>query len=108
MLIYTGLAIALIAFFGLTFLNSKVFGDEPNAADVKDAENFENGVFHNQSPTEVMSPEGSFFKILKEWMNKPKDNTPLNTIQVIKTDLKNFKPDEPAIIWFGHSSYILF
>ncbi|MBU1373570.1 MAG: MBL fold metallo-hydrolase [Bacteroidetes bacterium] len=108
MLIYSGLAVALIAFFVLTFFNSLVFGAEPNVDDLKDAENFKDGVFYNQSETETMSPDGSFFKILKEWMNKSKDNIPKSIIPVVKTDLKNFKSDEPTIIWFGHSSYLLF
>jgi L-ascorbate metabolism protein UlaG (beta-lactamase superfamily) len=108
MLIYSSLAFALIAFFTLTFLNSLFFGAEPNINDLKDAENFKDGIFHNQSHTEVMSPDGSFFKILKEWINKPKDNSPQGIIPVVKTNLKTLKSDEPVIIWFGHSSYLLF
>ncbi|MBK0381678.1 MBL fold metallo-hydrolase [Pedobacter sp. SD-b] len=109
MVIYIGLAIAIVAFFFLTFLNSEVFGAQPNFKHFKEYQNFSEGVFHNQSVTEVMSDDGSFFKILKEWINRSKDNVPKNTIPIIKTDLINFNPGEqPQIIWFGHSSYLIY
>lgn len=107
MLIYTGLALAIIAFFVLSFLNTPVFGVEPNVNNLKDAENFKDGIFHNQSVTETLTNGGNFFKILKQWNNKSKDNTPKNKLPVVKTDLKNLKSEEPVIIWFGHSSYLL-
>jgi len=109
MIIYVSLAFAIIAFFILTFFNSAVFGAEPKTDKFQDYANYKEGVFHNQSVTEVMSPDGSFFKILKEWINRPKDNEPKNIIQIVKTDLKNFNPGaEPKIIWFGHSSYLIY
>src|SRR5690606_21990263 len=54
-----------------------------------------------------MRPGGSYFKTLREFLNKPKDTQPDKAIETVKTDLKNFNPTEPTIIWFGHSSYIL-
>ncbi len=109
MVFYITLAIAIIAFFILTFLNSAVFGAEPKTEKFQDYPNYKDGVFQNESVTEVMWPEGSFFKILKEWINKPKDNEPKNIIPIIKTDLINFNPgNEPKIIWFGHSSYLIY
>jgi L-ascorbate metabolism protein UlaG (beta-lactamase superfamily) len=109
MVIYISLAIAIIAFFILTFLNSAVFGAEPNKEGFKDLPNFSDGVFKNESITEFMSKDGSFIKILKEWMNKPKDNEPKNIIPIVKTNLKSFDPGfEPKIIWFGHSSYLIY
>jgi L-ascorbate metabolism protein UlaG (beta-lactamase superfamily) len=106
MLIYTGLAIAVLAFIVLSFFNAAVFGAKPNTADYENVPNFKNGVFHNQSETDAMSKDGSFFKILGEWMNKFKENEPKDIIQIIETDLKNLK-EEPSVIWFGHSSYLL-
>ena len=108
-MIYTSLIIAIIAFFILTFLNSPVFGVEPNKEEFKNLPNFNDGVFKNESNTEFMSKDGSFIKILKEWINKPKNNEPKNIIPIVKTDLKNFNPGfEPKIIWFGHSSYLIY
>ncbi len=105
---YIALAIAVFAFFILTYLNSPVFGGKLNKDDYKDAVNFKDGVFHNQSETPVMLPGTSIWAILKEQLSKPKDNRPGGTIPVVKTDLNNFNPAEPVLIWFGHSSYLLF
>ncbi|MBC7652986.1 MAG: MBL fold metallo-hydrolase [Oligoflexus sp.] len=109
MMIYTSLIIAIIAFFILTFLNSAVFGAEQNKEQFRNLPNFSDGVFKNESATEFMSKDGSFLKILKEWINKPKDNKPKNIIPIVKTDLINFNPgSELKMIWFGHSSYLIY
>lgn len=67
--------------------------------------NFRNGAFQNLSPTEVMSPDASFFKILWKFLRKPKGVEPLQPLPVIRTDLK--KLEGTAIVWFGHSSYLI-
>lgn len=107
MLIYTGLAIALVAFVVLSFLNRSVFGVEPNQSDFEHLQNFHNETFQNQSPTPMMTEDGSYPKIIKEMLNKPKDVNPAKTIKVIKTDLKSIRLTENGIAWFGHSSYLL-
>jgi L-ascorbate metabolism protein UlaG (beta-lactamase superfamily) len=107
MLMYTSLAIAVIAFFVLTYLNSSVFGAEPNEEDLKHSENFKDGVFHNQSLTEMMRPGASYLELIKDLLNKPKNNTPNNPIAVVNTDLTQISTTEPSFIWFGHSSYLL-
>lgn len=102
------LAIAIYAWY---FLGSAVFGNDPIANSnerIKNSFNYKNGAFQNQSHTEVMRPDASYFEMLKKFLNKPKETEPSQAIKTIKTDLKNFNPKEPAIIWFGHSSYILF
>ena len=106
MLIYAGLAVALLAFIVLSFFNKAVFGNKPNQADFEDASNFKDGIFHNISETTMMSEDGSFFKIMGEWFNKSEENEPKDIIPVIKSDLKNL-PQEPSLVWFGHSSYLL-
>lgn len=105
------LLIAIVAVYSWYFLSSAVFGSHPELAikeRIENSVNFKNGVFQNQSLTEVMRPEGSYFKTLREFLNKPKNTQPDQAIEIVKTDLKNFNPQEPTIIWFGHSSYILF
>lgn len=103
---YIGLAIAVIALLVLTFLNTSVFGAEPNVEDLKHSKNFKEGVFHNQSPTVMLKEGATFLKLIIDLLNKPKNNTPSEAIEVIKTDLKNLT-NEPTFIWFGHSSYLL-
>lgn len=102
---YIGLGLAIIAFFVLSFFNKAVFGGKTEIKDYAELENFKNGVFANQSETLVMSPEGNFFKILKEWLNKAPDNEPKNVLPVIKTDLKQLQDNN--LVWFGHSSYLM-
>ena len=106
MLIYTSLAIIVLAFIILSFLNTAVFGAKPNQTGFENESNFKNGIFHNLSQTQVMSKEGSFFKVLGEWLNKSKENEPKDIIPVIESDLKNL-PNNPIVTWFGHSSYLL-
>lgn len=107
MVMYIGLVIAVIALLVLTFLNNQVFGAEPNAEDLKHSPNFTDGVFHNQSPTPVMREGASYIQLVKDLLNKPKNNTPQKPLEVVKTDLKNISGSEPTFIWFGHSSYLL-
>lgn len=100
-----------LAIFAYYFLNSAVFGIDPileRSPRIKSSVNYKNGSFQNQSPTEVMRPEASYFEMLKDFFSKPKDTAPAEAIKTVKTDLKNFNPTETAIIWFGHSSYMLF
>lgn len=108
---YFLLFVVALAIFSYYFLNSAVFGNDPhseNSSKIKSSVNYKDGSFQNQSPTEVMRVGASYFDLLKDFLNKPKDTEPDQPIKTIKTDLKNFNPAEPAIIWFGHSSYILF
>ncbi|MFC5284777.1 MBL fold metallo-hydrolase [Pedobacter alpinus] len=102
---YIGLAIAVIAFFVLSFFNKAVFGGKADAKAFTGLTNFKDGVFVNQKITEVMSADGNFFKVLKEWMNKAPDNEPKHILPVVKTDLTQLPND--SIVWFGHSSYLL-
>lgn len=70
--------------------------------------NFKNGTFHNLSPTEVMSKDASFLKILLRFFNKPKSVNPPRPLPSVKTDLLHLvASDNPVIVWFGHSSYLI-
>lgn len=102
---YIGLAIAVIAFFVLSFFNKAIFGSKADIKDFEGLKNFKNGIFVNQKPTELMSADGGFFKILKEWINKDPNNVPKQVLPVIETDLKNLADN--TLVWFGHSSYLL-
>lgn len=69
--------------------------------------NFRNGSFQNQSPTDVKAEGVSWFKMIKDFVNKPKNVAPSKTLSHIKTDLRSIKGDKPTLVWFGHSSYLL-
>ncbi len=107
MLIYTGLALAFLFFVVVSFLNKAVFGVEPKASKFESLTNFQQGSFQNQSATPMMTEDGSYWKIIKEMLNKPKDINPTGVLPVIKTDLKSIPLNTDSIIWFGHSSYLL-
>ena len=107
MIMYIGLTIAVIAFFILSFFNTSVFGAEPKEEDLNHSKNFRDGVFHNQSLTEMMRPGASYVGMIRDLLNKPKNNTPDKPIEVIKTNLLQINSAEPYLIWFGHSSYLL-
>lgn len=107
MLIYIGLAIALIAFAVMSFLNKAVFGNEPNGEAFNEMPNFQKNSFQNQSATPMITEDGSYWKVMKQLLNKPKTVNPFEVLSVVKTDLKNLPLTTNRIIWFGHSSYLM-
>ena len=74
---------------------------------IKQSPNYKNGAFQNLSPT-PMKPEGlSYWKMMRTFFKKHPDTAPPKTVPFIKTDLQQLKADDPLLIWFGHSSYLL-
>ena len=107
MTIYIAFAIALLAFITFSFLNSDVFGRQPDTSAFTGSSNFFDKSFQNQSPTPMMTKDANYWKLMREIFNKPKSNTPSEIIQSVKTDLKNLSVVDDSLIWFGHSSYLL-
>jgi len=71
------------------------------------SQNFKNGVFQNSSPTPMKPDDVSYFKIIGEVLNKPKDVKPSLVLPSVKTNLNQLNPQKPVIVWFGHSSYLI-
>lgn len=69
--------------------------------------NYKNGVFQNLSPTPTLAEDASMLKVLKEAVSRPKTVKPATALPSVKTDLKELYADEPVIVWFGHSSYLV-
>lgn len=107
MLIYIGFALGLIAFAIFTFLNKVVFGAQPSADEFKDLPNYKNGSFQNRLATPMMTEDGSYWKIIKLMINRPKTVNPSTTISVVKTDLQALDLSKNCVVWFGHSTYLL-
>ncbi len=63
--------------------------------------------FQNLSDTPVMSEDASYWKMIKDAIKKNKNVKPPTILPSVKTDLKNLSGAEPAIVWFGHSSYLI-
>ncbi|HEY0898034.1 MAG TPA: MBL fold metallo-hydrolase [Sphingobacteriaceae bacterium] len=63
--------------------------------------------FKNLSHTPQLAKGVSMFSILKDFLFRPKSVSPSGRITTQKVDLKSLYSDKPALIWFGHSSYLI-
>lgn len=79
----------------------------PRLKRIQSAPNYTNKAFQNLSHTPAFAEDASFFKTMKEFLKKPAHVEPSAKLPFVKTDLQGFKPAEPAVVWFGHSSYLL-
>jgi L-ascorbate metabolism protein UlaG (beta-lactamase superfamily) len=88
----------------------KSFGKNPKGKyleRIKQSPNYKNNTFQNLSQTDAISKDSSFLKTGKEFLNKSKNVEPQREIPFVKTNLNTIGTTEPAIIWFGHSSYLI-
>lgn len=74
---------------------------------IKQSPNYKNNTFQNLSHTDQLSKDTSYAKIMKDQMNKSKYVEPKKILPFVKTDLHAINAEEPVIVWFGHSSYLL-
>ncbi len=87
-----------------------VLGKKPSGSRLKRIQNsphYANGSFQNPEPTEMLLKGVSFFKMMKEYRNKPAATIPPRQVPSVKTDLFSLPADRPVILWFGHSSYLI-
>ena len=86
----------------------KTFGKLPSGERlqrIQQSPNYKDGAFQNLSHTAVMREDASFWKVLKDFTQKPPTVKPVLPLQV-----QHFDPaamTDPSIVWFGHSSYLL-
>ncbi|MCC6371049.1 MAG: MBL fold metallo-hydrolase [Bacteroidia bacterium] len=91
-------------------MSLSIYGKLPSGQRLKHiqvATNFKNGSFQNINKTPAMAEDASFFKTMREFLNKPKNVKPQKPLPFIKTDLKKLNAPQPTLVWFGHSSYLL-
>jgi len=101
--------LVLVAAFFL-FMQQKQFGKDPygeKLTRVRQSSNYRDGAFQNPMPTDMMLKDTSFPKLIWESFNKPASVRPPKPLLSIKTDLKNLADENPTIVWFGHSSYLI-
>jgi L-ascorbate metabolism protein UlaG (beta-lactamase superfamily) len=105
------LALIIVLALGIyVFTKTAVFGADPageRLARIEKSPNYKNGAFQNLSETPVQSKDFSVFQTAWKFFNPPKTSTPSATLPSIKTDLKNLSSEQPVLIWFGHSSYLI-
>ncbi len=97
---------------GCFVLSHPAFGELPSGARQKRIEsspNYRDGAFQNLEPTEIMTGDRSAFRQLASFLfARPKETTPQEPVEAIRTDLKSFDRSTDRLVWFGHSSYLLF
>lgn len=97
----------LLCIFGMPF---QVFGKTPSGnrlSRIQQSPYYRNGSFQNLEHTPVMREGASYPKLMRNFFNKPDDVTPKQAVPSVCTDLKNLG-DDLQIIWFGHSSYLVY
>ena len=109
-LIITFAAIAIgLTIITFLFMQQKSFGKLPSGKRlerIKNSPNYRDGSFQNVIPTEMVAEGVSYPKMMIDFFSKGANREPAVTLPSIKTDLKTL-PEEPSIIWFGHSSYLI-
>lgn len=68
---------------------------------------FDRGVFQNFSDTPSLAEGVSMFSMMKDFLLKPRKVKPGVPVPSVQTNLKDFYSKTPAVIWFGHSSYLV-
>lgn len=93
------------------FMQQAQFGKQPSGSRlelIKKSPNFRDGSFQNLSVTPDLTEGVSYYTVMKEFFfTKSPRQKPSQTLPSKKTDLKNLKPDENILVWFGHSSYFM-
>ncbi len=75
---------------------------------IKSSVNYREGSFQNVQPTEMLVKDASYPKMMAEFFfGKVVDGVPGSPLPVVKSDLKALPLNDPAIVWFGHSSYLI-
>lgn len=90
----------------------KVLGKNPSSDRLKRMEaspNYRDGKFQNVHPTPMNKEGKNTLSVIYEFIitEKPKDQAPDKNIPGFKIDLQNINDQVPALVWFGHSSYLI-
>ncbi len=68
---------------------------------------FREGSFRNFSVTPMLAADASYFTVIIDSLRRPRNAKPSAPIASLKTNLLTLHSPEPAIVWFGHSSYLI-
>ena len=103
--------ILLIVMAVYAFMQRPEFGKKPSASDIdsyKTSQNYLAGQFQNISATPSLSKDANMANVLyRFFLKKVPHKKPDHILPSVKTDLKKLRPDENALVWFGHSSYFM-
>jgi L-ascorbate metabolism protein UlaG (beta-lactamase superfamily) len=94
-----------------TILKQPKFGKLPKGQrlqKIKNAANYQNGAFQNESFTPDLTEGVNYFSIIVEFLfGQSKRVAPKDIIPATKTDLLNLDNGQDVLVWFGHSSYFM-
>ncbi len=89
----------------------KSFGKLPSGKRlerIKSSSNYREGSFQNLLPTEMLAEGASYPKMMVEFFfGKVVDGVPTSSLPSVKSDLRALLLNDPVIVWFGHSSYLI-
>lgn len=91
-------------------MQQSTFGRNPadvRLARIERSPNYREGTFQNPELTEVMRENASYMGMMVDFFNKAPDNTPPQPLPSVNTNLNTLPDAAPAIVWFGHSSYLI-
>lgn len=74
---------------------------------IRQSPHYVNGKFQNPVPTGLLRGGVSFFKVLGQFIRKPRNTVPPAPLPSVRTDLRNLPEGAPVVVWFGHSSYLI-
>lgn len=90
----------------------KVLGKKPSGQRlerIKNSPNYKDGSFQNVRPTPQLREGASMLSISLNFFlkKKPSDVKPSKLMTSIRTDLVQLADQDPTLVWFGHSSYLI-
>ena len=92
------------------FMLQASFGKLPKDARLeraKQSPNYRDNRFQNRIETQTLAEGVSYFGMMIDFFGKGVNREPADTIPSIKSDLKTDFAENPTIIWFGHSSFLI-
>lgn len=100
----------ILAIATFLFMQQKSFGKLPSGERLerlKKSPQYKNNHFRNLTETPTLAEDASYLGMMRDFFSKGVDREPSQELPVIRTDLKGFKDEQPVIVWFGHSSFLI-
>jgi L-ascorbate metabolism protein UlaG (beta-lactamase superfamily) len=104
------IAINIVLLITISITSMKPFGSLPQnerLSRIKNSANYKNGEFVNLSNTPSLAEDQNFFTVFYDFFFKKRNTEPGHVIETKKVELNKLPKDSNAIIWLGHSSYLL-
>lgn len=104
------LSLVALAAAVAAFMHSPAFGRllrGERLARIKRSPNYRNGEFRNREAVPMMTSDKGMLRNMVSMLRRNSDIRPDSPVDALRTDLHALDPARDAIVWFGHSSYML-